>query len=141
MTFQHIRQDHPSGCFVACVAMLMGTSYHVALRRVHPYVNVHRTIYPWLNLSLSPEESINKLVRLGIHLTPSKVRKISSLRKDALLLIRWAIEPNLMHAVIYDHAKKRILDPAGRIYDLSKWRGWKIAWVEKQLDAVYYIRN
>ena len=141
MSFRHVQQDHESGCFVACVAMILKVPYWQAVRIIHPHINVNSCAYSLHNLCLPLEESIKRLTRLGVRLKPARTRKLGSLSRDALLIIRWAMEPSRMHAVIYDHNKNRILDPAGRIYPLSEWKGWKIAWVEDQLDAVYYIKD
>lgn len=129
MRYKQVTQKHDSGCFIACVAMMLGISYNQALKRVHPNMRFEE----WQNVALPPEEAIKKLPVLGINIKPSKQRRISRLRRDALLLIRWARTPWLQHAAIYDSSRRRMFDPAGKPFPRYIY--------ESQLDTVLYIEK
>ncbi len=131
MAYRHVFQYHNSGCFVACVAMLLGKSYKQALKLIHPDKNPNTF---WETISMPPEQSIERLPLLGIQTKTAKTRTIRHLRRDALLLIRWRVQPTLMHAVVYDAKHKKLLDPGNRIPMPSHV-------YERQLDTVLYIEK
>lgn len=111
--------------------MILGVSYPKALKLIHPYKDPNDY---WDTVGMEPEKSIAFLPRLGIEIRPSKTRTLKRLRRDALLLIRWKHEPNLMHAVVYDSSRKKFLDPSGK-------NPFPNHVYETQLDTVLYIRK
>ena len=118
---------HDSGCFIACAAMLLGTSYDEALKLIHP----ERVIARYDKVGLTPEESILRLSAFGLNPNARPLRQLRNLRRTALIYIRWRIQPELMHAIVYDASRKRFLDP-GTLYP-------HVDEYEEQLDSVYYF--
>ena len=121
---------HDSGCFIACAAMLLDISYNEALKLIHPEKDIDMC-YRYDEVGLTPEESILRLTAFGLNPNPRPLRQLRNLRRTALLYIRWRIQPELMHAVVYDAARKKFLDP-GTLYP-------HIDEYEEQLDSVYYF--
>ena len=123
-----VKQEHTDGCFIACVAMLIGVNYQLALELVHDK-KVDR-------VGLTRGESLAKLVRLGYQLIVVENRRLDQLQHDALIFIRWKQQPAgrlVFHAVMYDAETKSILDPSSK----------KLSWKEYQqkLDNAYYFKK
>lgn len=131
--YQRVEQVHDTGCFIAAVAMLLGRSYEEALKLIHP----HKSMTDWdvgMHSFFLAEAGLAKeyLNKLGIKVTPSKERRLRRLRRDAILIIRWSIEPTRLHAIIYLAKERRFLDSAYRT-------PLKLESYQEQLDAVMLI--
>lgn len=129
---QRVQQEHSSGCFIACTAMLLGISYADAFRVIHPDKDPYYTESWSYAVGMSPEASIQKLVALGLNPSHRPLRQLRNLRRHALLLIRWSCEPTLMHGVVYDAIRDRFLDP-------SLFHPLKMKCYQRQLDSVWYF--
>jgi len=105
MPIRHVRQEHYDGCFVACVAMLLKVSYREAFEKVYP----NRDFYA--GAGLHPHLAMRKLEALGFQFSYAKTKRLSSLKKDALLCIHWE-GSDTGHAVLFDSRAKKFLDPA-----------------------------
>jgi hypothetical protein len=129
MAYRRVQQVHDTGCFVACVASLLGKNYWEAFNLIHPYRCMvdHAGLYGY-----DAKMVQNNLHRVGIKVTPSKERRINYIRRNALLIIRWKHEPNLLHSVLYLPKKKQFLDPA--FYVPLRQRTY-----ERQLDSVMLV--
>jgi hypothetical protein len=126
-----VYQEHDNGCFIACTAMLLGTSYNEAFKLIHPDKDPFNVELWSSSIGMTPEASIKRLVRLGLNPSPRPLRQLRNLRKTALILIRWACAPTLMHGIVYDVVRDKFLDPCGRTLKTRVY--------EKQLDSVYYF--
>ena len=138
MPLQRVRQDHYDGCFVACVAMLLGVSYLDAFNIVHPgrmtnelgyeYFSVLRAGIEHKDVPAAVFEILNKL-----NLKPKKARvqDIRRLRRLAVVLIRWKCSPTLMHAVVFDPKSKQLLDPSSKYPDMKS--------LSEQMEAAFYV--
>lgn len=128
---KHVEQIHNSGCFIACVAMLLNKSYNQALKLIHPK-KYHRYVdNRWKRVGLEPEKAIKKLPRLGLKVTRTNINRIRKLEKNALILVRWNYDPTLLHGLVYDHKRKTILDPGDN--NLSRKQ------IENQIDQILYV--
>lgn len=107
------------GCFVAAAASLMGTSYTTALHSLGENI-----------IGRPPAECLQRLHRVGFRTIPTNRRRIASLRKRAMIILRW--RDGLGHTVLWDPSRKRIIDPATR-------RPWTIASYERHLHRIYYV--
>lgn len=128
---RYVSQKDEGGCFVACIAMIRGISYQKAFNLVHPIEPELKNIfdpYGWLPI----EEAIAKIPSLGINARKVNIRKISSLKHNALIFIRWAVQPRLMHSVVFDFSRRKILDPIFKPQ-------LNVAAYERQLDSIYYV--
>jgi hypothetical protein len=132
-SYQRVEQVHDTGCFVAAVAMLLGRSYEEALKLIHPHKSMDDYDVGMHSFVLSEAGLAQEYLRkLGIKVTPSRERYLRRLRRDAILIIRWACEPTRLHAIIYIANEQRFLDSA---YS----RPLKLETYQKQLDAVMLI--
>lgn len=135
------------GCFVACVAMLLGKTYNQAYKLVHPS-RAWRSGNRWnwydgeiLNYSfthvgtISPEKAFKRLERLGLKPRYVKVKKLNLLHKTAIIWLRWDSDPTLMHSVVYDSKTKMFWDPMNP-QPLNKKQKRNL---ERQIDSVIYL--
>ena len=109
-----VRQEHSDGCFVACVAMLLGVSYLEAFKLVHPTRYVDEYGYGFAGVEgMDPVADAFKILeRLNLNPRLANVKDMKYLRRTALVIIRWKYSPELMHAVVFNPVAKKILDPA-----------------------------
>ena len=135
MSLRHVSQVHSSGCFTACVAMLLGKSYEEVHSLLHPTSDPQDYDCPGIRSEKVDEAASEKLQQLGIKVKRAKLRQLRSLlrhsRKHALLIIRWEWAPTLCHAIVFDVDRKRFLDPTGRTLKRKIY--------ERQLDSVLYV--
>lgn len=147
MPIQHIRQIHSSGCFIACVAMLLGKSYEDAFALMYPGKSIHDYDIRGLTSTDIGKAASELLEKLGCSVKKSTYKQIKSLqkysRKRALLIIRWRWgapignqasddDPWMCHAVVFDPDTKKFLDPSGSLpRDMKDY--------QKQLDSVFYV--
>jgi hypothetical protein len=111
--------------------MLLGITYHEAFKLIHPEKDPFLVEVWSPAIGMTPEASIERLVKLGLNPVPRPLRQLRNLRKTALLLIRWKWAPSLMHGVVYDSVRDRFLDPAPTTKKMRVY--------ESQLDSVYYF--
>ena len=147
MPIQHVRQVHSSGCFIACLAMLLNKTYDEAFTLVYPEMDPMKEYdAPGLKSNHIDQAATEVMEKLGFKVKRSKYKKLKSLmryaRKHALLIIRWrwggdaaSTEDNpwLCHAVVFDADSKKFLDPA------SYGREIKLSSYQKQLDSIFYV--
>jgi hypothetical protein len=133
---QRVPQLHSSGCFIACVAMLLEISYQEAFSRLFP-----NTPMPcpeqnsWASVGRLIDESLELLPRVGLEPQPAKIRSVKSLRKrTSLIILRWKNEPTLSHGIVFDGETGTFLDPcyqqplSHRVYN-------------RNLENIYYIKR
>ena len=118
---KHVRQEHSSGCFIACVAMLLGLTYEESFRLIHPDKNpldIDRWGFPELHnpyAAFTIDQALSKLPDLGIQTKLAKsihLDKLVKSDKTALIVIRWEDAIHAAHGLVYDGSQKRILDPS-----------------------------
>lgn len=123
MKIKRIRQFHEDGCFVACLAMLLGETYS----------NVYAKLFPDRfdgHGDIPLEQASYILESLGLKPVPSRARRIKNLRRDAVIVIRWKDFPSLSHAAVWSSKRRKTLDP---------WKRYKRYVYETQIEAIYYV--
>src|SRR5687768_2221892 len=100
-----VRQLDEYGCGLACVAMITGRSYS-AIREALGDDEVGPT-----QLSDLKEVMRRHRIRCGERLVPLRTRSPMDLPFDALLKVNPRRAGREWHWVIWDHRRKRILDP------------------------------
>jgi hypothetical protein len=136
MVPQRVRQDHDSGCFVACVAMLLGVTYLEAFKLVHPNRELDEYGYGFAGLEgMDPvAQAFEVLEKLNLNPRLANVKEMRHLRRTAVVIIRWKYTPTLMHAIVFNPADKIILDPAyERASEMKRYA--------EQMDAAIYIKK
>lgn len=147
MPLQHVRQIHSNGCFIACVAMLLGKSYAEAFALMYPGKDLNDWDIQGLTSTDIGKAASELLEKFGCAVKKSTYKRIKSLqkfsRKSALLIIRWRWgaptsghvsedDPWMCHAVVFDADTKKFLDPSGYCpRDMKDY--------QKQLDSVFYV--
>lgn len=106
--FKRVTQVHYDGCFIASIATITGKSYNEVFKIVHPKgtSGYHQVMMP-------VEKSIAMIHegKFGFSVKQIKIPyRMSKLKKPTLLLIRWALDPSLMHAIVWD-PKSGVIDP------------------------------
>lgn len=142
MPLKLVAQKNHTGCFIACVAMLLGKSYEEAFQLLHPGKNSTET-YEHGFLDHSMQDVANKLLQqLGFHSRTSKYRKFRTFQnrvgKHAIMIIRWAFDPTRCHCILYDAEAKAFIDPSGAFYVESKYM---LKRLQKQLECAIIIEN
>lgn len=132
MALQRVMQQHDQGCFIACVAMLNSITYNEAFRLIHPNKNTPQFLVPWWRAGLPPDKSIYRLMRLGMKPKLSKLKYLKSLKRNALIIMRWVPNEPIMHGIVYDAEQNVFLDP-----DISGPRPIKV--YQKRVEQMYYI--
>jgi len=148
MALQSVAQVHENGCFVACVAMLIGKTYSETFAALYPDQDLNDSFKGLVAVDLN-QALTEVLQRFGFTVKRSTYRKLQSLqkhsRKNAILVIRWhwggnsepvtEDNPWMCHAVVFDAETKDFLDPSfgGRAgaYDLKSY--------QRQLDSILYV--
>lgn len=110
-----IKQVHPIGCGIACVAMLLGKSYTFARRELFPDGVVDYTDIGELKSALNkngmmPASRMVSYRRRPLHLSDDAILKVN-VRSDG----SW-------HWVVWDSKRKKILDPKVPPYTESRLR-------------------
>ena len=131
-----VAQNHNTGCFVACIAILLETSYEDAFERIHKKPCPPPDAYFRQHLvGLTPERSLELMPSLGLKVEKSNLRNVRSLRRrTSLILLRWRTEPTQMHGIVFDGEAGRFLDP-DPMYPITMCR------MQKNLEAIYHIRR
>ena len=104
MKIPHVRQNHTDGCFVACVAMLLGVSYKTAYHALFPTRQDGKA-------GIQIENAFYVLKKLGFKPKPSYERRIKKLHQNSVIIIRWIVEPTISHAAIWNARRKKTQDP------------------------------
>lgn len=97
---RYVTQKEDAGCFVACVAMLLGVRYDTA-RKLLPVtregIDLRKVEWSLRNLGFRP-----------VVVSRAKARRASH---PTLHIIRWTFCPTTLHAYVFDPVTKRTLDP------------------------------
>lgn len=112
-------QQPPSGCAIACVAMVAGVSYDEAFLAVHDSWNAH------------PEASYKDIIA-GLRKLGFSSRLATDFRRQskrpAILVFEWrGLSRGVYHSVVWDHHSKRFVDPGykrplGEKFYMDHWR-------------------
>lgn len=136
---QYVGQYHSSGCFIACVAMLLGKSYLEIFNQIHPYKDFDRS----RTVSYPIDKSLSMLTtKFGIECRRTNIRKIFDIRKSnkhLLVIIKWEDDRSLGHAIIFDAAMKKFHDPCYyQEWDIMPFSA-REKFYERQIDQVYVV--
>jgi len=142
-----VKQYHDSGCFIACVAMLLGKSYSEVFKKIHPGMEtwmIDPWGYPEMDVpfaALTVADAVAKLPSLGIqaHLAPTRnLRRIKRGNKNALIVIRWEDDITSEHGIVFDAARKKFMNPShGDWWDIKSKK--RRLYYQRQVDKIYYI--
>jgi hypothetical protein len=141
MPLQRVSQQSDTGCFIACVAMLLGITYRQAFRLLHPDQDPETT-YRHGFLEMSMEETAHRHLRgLGFRTRTSKYKKFRTfqnrVQKHAIMIIRWAFAPTLCHCVLFDAEAKQFVDPSGGYVPSD----WTLRRLQEQLECAIVIEE
>lgn len=140
MALRAVAQKNGTGCFIAAIATLLGSTYEEAYRLCHPGKDPDiEWEHGFWDTSVL-RAAFQSLERAGIKGRLAPYKKFSSFskrNKHALLIIRWRIEPNLCHAIVYDGDTHRFLDPSSG----SEVPFWSMKSLEKQLDSAIFVEE
>lgn len=142
MPLQPVSQESHTGCFIACVGMLLGKSYSEAFRLLHPGKDPITT-YPHGFSDMSMEEAAHRLLRgLGFKTHTGKYKKFGTYQKrsnkHAIMIIRWDFEPTMCHCIMFDGEGKNFIEPDGGYIVQSKYT---LKSLQRQLDCAIVIDN
>lgn len=117
MALQPVAQVSYTGCFIACVAMVLKTDYRGAFGLLHPGKDMD-LMYSHGFSDVDMEGVAHKLLRgLGFKTHTGKYRQFKSykerVKKNTIMIIRWKYSPTMCHCVLFDHEAKRFIDPSG----------------------------
>jgi hypothetical protein len=130
-----VKQEHDTGCFVACTAILLQVSYSEAFNRLWPNRIMPPPENPWADISLSIEAALWLLPRVGLQLQKANIKSVKSLRKrTSLIILRWKCEPERSHAVVFDGESSRFIDPS--YHPHLSYRLYN-----RNLDSIYYVKK
>lgn len=135
-----VSQLSHTGCFIACLAMLLGKSYREAFKLVHPRKNMD-TMYSHGFRTNFVEAKVHELLGgLGIQSHTGKYRQFKSytdrVKKNAIMVVRWKHDPRSCHCIMFDAKEKRFIDPSGG-YVVSSER--ELRSLQRQLDCPIVI--
>jgi hypothetical protein len=131
---RQIRQKNPNGCFVAAFATCLGVSYEEAFKLVHPTMPYDGEYYSYYSHGLDPFRAYEIAAKHLRMFREAKERKFRSFKTNAFVTVRWRFAPSLSHAVVWDHKRKRILDPGGtNAHSMSE--------LESQIWKVHYFKR
>lgn len=105
-TIRHVDNNY-SGCFVACIAMILGLKYEDAYKKLFPMRK------PFDSGGCSPQIAFKKLIRLGLQprMLPANTN-IRKLKTTSLIWLRWGgSDSNLMHSIFYEKENNNYWDP------------------------------
>lgn len=133
MLLRRVRQDHHDGCFVACIAMLLGVTYLDAFKIVHPDRALDEYGYGFAGIQEIDiaRAAFDILKRLNLNPKRANVQEIRRLRRLSVVLIRWRCSPTLLHAVVFDPKNKTILDPSSNYPNMKD--------LSEQMEAAFYV--
>lgn len=126
-----VQQRHNNGCFIACLAILLGKTYEEAFKVVYPNRDCPLD-YENPNVGLSPEVSLEIIKKIGLKPKKSSLTRLKSLKRTALVLLRWRDAPTLLHGIVFDASRQIFLDPSTPTF--SNARAY-----QKHLDSIYYM--
>jgi hypothetical protein len=134
---RRVIQEHDTGCFIGCMAILLDVSYQEAFRRIHPGRECPPRDAYWRQhqVGIDPEKAIDLMPSLGLEVKKSNLRYVRSLRrKTSLILLRWQSEPTQLHGIVFDGESGSFIDPDfdGRI---------TVRRMQKNLEAIYHVRR
>lgn len=139
MSLRFIHQENDTGCFVACVAMLMGKSYGEAFQLLHPGKDSAIETHGFLTSSIK-ETAHEQLQKLGFATHNSRWKKFRSFvgrgKKHALMIIRWRFDPTMCHCVVFDADSKDFKDPGMGVILPGSWHAKSL---QRQLEHAIII--
>ena len=142
MSLRLVAQKNHTGCFIACVAMLLGKNYNEAFRLLHPNKDVD-LMYSHGFRDMSMESKAHQLLqKLGFKTRTSKYRKFKSFQtrgnKHAIMIIRWSFDPTMCHCILFDADAKAFIDPGGGYIVTSKYM---LKRLQEQLECAIVIEQ
>ena len=142
MALQPVSQESHTGCFIACVAMLLGKNYSETFSLFYPGKD-SRYVYSHGFSEMSVEEAAHRLLGgLGFKTRTSKYRKFRTYQtrvsKHTIMIIRWKFDPTMCHCVMFDGDTKSFIEPEGG-YIITDRRTLKR--LESQLDCAIRIEE
>jgi hypothetical protein len=140
MALHPVSQDNHTGCFIACVGMLLGKTYSEAFQLLHPGKDPITT-YPHGFRDMSMENIAHKLLQgLGFQTHTGKYKQFATYRKrsnkHAIMIIRWEFDPTMCHCIMFDAEAKRFIEPDGGYIVDSKYT---LKSLQRQLDCSIVI--
>jgi len=100
-------QEHLDGCAVACLAMVTGTTYGEALKRLHNVDHIPEEGSAWT----SNEALLEALKGSGFEVLVYTPRRLVELG-TSILVVRYLIGvTHYMHVVVWDADRQTVLDP------------------------------
>ncbi len=127
----HVDGNREMGCFVACVAMLLGKSYDETFKIIFP----RRSPNNILGGALMPENAFMVLEYLGFKPRRIRIKKLKELNRHALIWVRWTVQNSLMHSVVFEASTRRFWDP-NYIRPLKRRQRKNM---KRQIDTVIYL--
>lgn len=140
MPLRPVSQQSHTGCFIACVAMLLGKTYEEAFSLLHPGKKMTEMYsHGWRDDSM--ENKAHELLRgLGFKTHTGKYRKFKSYRermqKNAIMIIRWDFDPTMCHCILFDGDAKNFIEPSGGYIVTSDYT---LKSLQRQLDTPIII--
>lgn len=122
---QRVQQLHDSGCFVACIAMLLNTTYEEAFSRLFPYRMmppacttecINSPIVCCEQVSLETNLALSIMPQFGLEIKLSNLKSVQSLKKrTSLVILRWRTCPERSHALLFDGEQGIFVDPCYKV--------------------------
>lgn len=114
---QPVAQLSHTGCFIACVAMLLGKSYREAFSLLRPGKDMDAMYSHGFQTNNIEKTSHRLLRKLGFKTHTGKYRKVRSyqerMKKNTIMIIRWNENSPSCHCILFDADGKRFIDPSG----------------------------
>ena len=142
MPLRPIAQKNSTGCFIACVAMLLDKTYDEAFQLLHPGKNSTET-YEHGFRDHSMSNVANKLLqKIGFRSRTSRYKKFRTFQKrvnkHAIMIIRWKFDPERCHCILFDADAKTFIDPGGGHIVTSRYL---LKSFQSQLDSAIIIEQ
>lgn len=104
---RNVKQLSSTGCFIGAFATCLGVTYEKAFQIVFPF----REMDPYSNHGLHPLHAFELASRHLRGFREAKERHFTSFKGNALVTIRWNLQPSVSHSVVWDFKRQRIIDP------------------------------
>lgn len=128
-----LQRVKPSGyynytCFIEALASCLGSTYEHAFKLAHPDKSSETS---W-NHGIHP---LRALELAGKHLRmfrEAKERRFQDFKTNALIIIQWSADPELAHALVWNHKTQKIIGSLG---------GATREELEQQIFKVHYFKR
>ena len=142
MALQLVSQESHTGCFIACVAMLLGKTYKETFSLFYPGKNAD-VMYSHGFREMSMEGAAHRLLGgLGFKSRTSKYKKFRTyqnrITKHTIMIIRWKFDPTMCHCVLFDADTKSFIEPDGGYIITDRWT---LKHLERQLECGIVIEE